>query len=981
MKSFFLYLSLLVPGLFSVPAPARTQTDSLDRINRVLSEHLRSWRLITHQPRWVESAYREHPASLEVTLPFPDGDRTLTFEQHNIHAPGFQVLNSRNRPVEGLAFPRHYVYRGSRRGKSLGSLSLFSNGDFAAVFSDESGNVNIGRLPDSLSGGRRLFVSWNDRETRKRPSFLCGNDSDERVNRPNTDRQDNLPKRTPGLQSTASDTTCRLTEIYWECDHNMFQQGGSIQGALNQFEAMFNGTAILFENENINIGAKAVKVWDTPDPYTYTTSFTALDDFQSAGNAANWPGQLAHLLSTRPLNLGGVAFLNALCTNFRYGFSNIDFLFSPLPAYSWTVSTIAHELGHNFSSPHTHNCNWEVAPGVLGQIDSCWNAEGGCQEDVIGRVGTIMSYCHLTGSVNLSLGFGPLPGNRIREGFNNMSCVSGTIVIPNFTPVSSGEFCTGDTIRLEAGDWEGYSYRWTGPNGYTSSQRVALVPDAQAVNEGKYGLSLKKAACESREKKTEVIFNCMKIGTLPQAVCAGSPLWLPFSSTGSFNPGNRFRVELSNGAGSFASPRFIDTLETSVPGTFAVNLPANLNYGLNYRIRLVSTDPPYTGKPQSKGLTIQPIGVAPTPVAGERCGAGVVNLSAQGGSNLLWFESPAPLPPIGAGRNFQTPFISESRSYYVQGGSSSRIPAGLPAAQATGQSSLQSDGIIFSVLTTLRIDTVTLAFDAAAPAVSPGVLVLEQGGNVLYRKRIGSTPGQSRPKIALYWRLDPGQDYRIRMDSLEIPLRLAPAGWGNFPVLIPGVLRLERGINSSTAYPYLFAWNVSRFSSCPGPRVAVPARIRPGTVPEVPSLTQTGDSVVSSAQGIAYQWLINGQMQMLNTSRVRGIQNSSYQIRYKTDSCWSEWSPAVVFSVQTGIMNARSQSLQVYPNPGQDNFHLTGFGGPTRLQLTDPLGRVVFSGSLNLPASLRIPGLPDGVYWLRWEKDGRRGGLALRIGN
>jgi hypothetical protein len=82
---------------------------------------------------------------------------------------------------------------------------------------------------------------------------------------------------------------------------------------------------------------------------------------------------------------------------------------------------ITHELGHNMGSPHTQSCSW---PG--GAIDNCYTTEGGC---ALGPAptngGTIMSYCHLTGyGINLANGFGPLPGQKIRNFVRNNSCIN-----------------------------------------------------------------------------------------------------------------------------------------------------------------------------------------------------------------------------------------------------------------------------------------------------------------------------------------------------------------------------------------------------------------------------------------------------------------------------------------------------------------------------------------------------------------------------
>jgi len=147
--------------------------------------------------------------------------------------------------------------------------------------------------------------------------------------------------------------------------------------------------------------------WSTPD--TGGGSGAMLNEFQAA-----WVGQIpagarvGHFMSGANLG-GGVAWLGVLCDN-SYNFAvsgNLDasvpFPVQQHPA-NWDFMVCAHELGHNFSAPHTHD--------YCPPVDECSPSGyfGGCQtQQVCTNQGTLMSYCHLCGGGlgNVSPSFHP----------------------------------------------------------------------------------------------------------------------------------------------------------------------------------------------------------------------------------------------------------------------------------------------------------------------------------------------------------------------------------------------------------------------------------------------------------------------------------------------------------------------------------------------------------------------------------------------
>ena len=96
------------------------------------------------------------------------------------------------------------------------------------------------------------------------------------------------------------------------------------------------------------------------------------------------------------------------------GYSGVHTGYNKAPSYSWTVGVIAHEVGHQLGSPHTHACVW--GPHGNEAIDCCGDqfqsecGASGCDAPWPSTGGTIMSYCHLSWiGVNFVNGFGAEP--------------------------------------------------------------------------------------------------------------------------------------------------------------------------------------------------------------------------------------------------------------------------------------------------------------------------------------------------------------------------------------------------------------------------------------------------------------------------------------------------------------------------------------------------------------------------------------------
>jgi hypothetical protein len=307
-------------------------------------------------------------------------------------------------------------YRGVIKGvsHSLAAISFFDNEMMGVIAHPEWGNLNLGHMDGNTDDTD--YVLYSDAFLPPMPFADC------------VARESGEPTKPPEMNAPE---VAGCVRIFFEADYALYLNKGSVSGTVNYVTGFFNVIAAIYANEAVSIAMSQVYVWTSPDSYSTSSSGTALNQFVSFRTL--FDGDLAHLTALGGNGLGGVAYLNVLCNNsLNYGYSNINSTFQAFPTYSWTINVVAHELGHNFSSNHTHWCGW---PG--GAIDNCgptagYPTEGTCADGPVPtNGGTIMSYCHLVGGVgvNFSNGFGTNPGNAIRTATTsalNATCIVAT---------------------------------------------------------------------------------------------------------------------------------------------------------------------------------------------------------------------------------------------------------------------------------------------------------------------------------------------------------------------------------------------------------------------------------------------------------------------------------------------------------------------------------------------------------------------------
>jgi hypothetical protein len=293
-----------------------------------------------------------------------------------------------------------------------------------------------------------------------------------------------------GRASLAAFTKYAVVAIDTDNEFMNLKFSNNTTNATNYIAHLFNQMNLIYERDlqlHLLQGYTILRLSSVTDPYSQNSNGNAsgaeLNEFGSYWGA-HYGGvkrTLAAILSGKQPGTGsasGVAWVGGLCSTFTgYSFNKV-FMFAADTATN-DVFITAHEIGHNFSSPHTH-CYADPKPDTCYAAElgtNCFNGTPSCPASAtysgVTTTGTLMSYCHMLSGCVAGLVFHPLTLSRY---FTN--AVTGASSGPSACIFNGAATPTGPTISSIApptGSTSGATSVTINGSGFVSGATAAFI--------------------------------------------------------------------------------------------------------------------------------------------------------------------------------------------------------------------------------------------------------------------------------------------------------------------------------------------------------------------------------------------------------------------------------------------------------------------------------------------------------------------------
>jgi len=354
-----------------------------------------------------EAALAEVAGGSSVTLvdvALPGGaSADLQLERVPIAADGARVVLD-GETVPGLALDAGLsLWSGTVAGADGSEvfLALSASGSRGWIRTDDA-LVHLVARPDALAGwttpDQRLVTDARLRELGVQSTWTCGLDE---IEQPFADRVEAVASASAAADGELETLPILEAELAVETDTAYFELFGDLDAAQTYLVSLLGAVSARYKEQlGVVLTMPYLGLWSGDDPWTSPdvggSTIDMLFEFQGAWDGGEAPerADIYHFVSGAPLG-GGVAYLSTVCNqDFAFGVSANLAGLTPVPVVqgplNWDFVVVAHELGHNFGTPHTHD--------FCPPLDQCAPEPfmGECQDEQVCLTdGTVMSYCHL----------------------------------------------------------------------------------------------------------------------------------------------------------------------------------------------------------------------------------------------------------------------------------------------------------------------------------------------------------------------------------------------------------------------------------------------------------------------------------------------------------------------------------------------------------------------------------------------------------
>lgn len=436
----------------------------------------------------------------------PGVRRPVILSRFDVYAPDariVRIVNGReiDLPRSPLAFFKGATSDGGEPARVVAWVDPTVGVRGGVVFGPD-GTVEIEPDPDpkAAPGLRVLNSEAKFTEGAARPTWTCaqGEGDTAYVSVPDTRVPETAASRAalPEGMAPLATTPTKTAVIAFDTDDEWITNrwGGSTANTINHLATLIASMTIIYERDagpamdqgvKILQGYSIIRATSAEDPYPNSYGTADVTKLNSLTNywETNYPRSvvkraLVALISgkqssTPVTSASGIAWVSGLCGSVGY---SVDQLMTGLNSSLYDMLILAHEVGHNFGSPHTHcypNPKPDTCYGSEGGTN-CFSGTGSCPGSAtyngITTNGTLMSYCHLIGcsprndnvfhptsvsnyllpNINVASCLSTLTGGVVPSGPNSIaiSPTSGPLAGGQGVTVTGGGFGTGTTVAF-----------------------------------------------------------------------------------------------------------------------------------------------------------------------------------------------------------------------------------------------------------------------------------------------------------------------------------------------------------------------------------------------------------------------------------------------------------------------------------------------------------------------------------------------------